>query len=116
MLPPFQGLDAGADPILGLTPQALRCRPFGPLRRRARALELRGAVGAAGRLDRDRRAAEGALLGDRRFRRLLAAQAVDPADDEEDGEGDEQEAQEVVEEEAVVRVAAPASLACSRVW
>jgi hypothetical protein len=32
----------------------------------------------------------------------LAAQAVDPADDEEDGEGDEQEAQEIVEEEAVV--------------
>src|SRR5262245_40547262 len=63
--------------------------------------KLRGAVGAPARLHRNRGAAVGALPGDGRFRCLLAAQPVDPADEEEDGEGDEEEAQDVVQEETV---------------
>lgn len=68
-------------------------------------LQLRGAVAAAGGLDRDLHLAEGAVLDRRRGRRrrlLLPLQAVDRPDQKEDREGHDDEVDHRVDEDADV--------------
>src|SRR5581483_5774911 len=65
-------------------------------------LQIRRAVGALARLERNRREAVRAVFGRRRRRRLRRGQRVDLPNDQEQHEGDDQKIDHRIDEKAVI--------------